>query len=96
MIELYLGFNTRKVKVDVSDELADEFQRFDMMESIEKVGICYYFKDRHRFQTYGDPTTYSISSSRPSLFSQSSKDFLEMRIMLPMRIVLNNPEFASL
>lgn len=25
-----------------------------------------------------------------------SKDFLEMRIMLPMRIVLNNPEFASL
>lgn len=36
MIELYLGFNTRKVKVDVSDELADEFQRFDMMESIEK------------------------------------------------------------
>lgn len=36
MIELYLGFNTRKVKVDVGDELADEFQRFDMMESIEK------------------------------------------------------------
>lgn len=36
MIELYLGFNTRKAKVDVGDELADEFQRFDMMESIEK------------------------------------------------------------
>ena len=36
MIELYLGFNTRKVKVNVNDELADEFQRFDMMESIEK------------------------------------------------------------
>ena len=36
MIELYLGFNTRKAKVDVNDELADEFQRFDMMESIEK------------------------------------------------------------
>lgn len=36
MIELYLGYNTRKVKVDVSDEIADEFQRFDMMESIEK------------------------------------------------------------
>ena len=33
MIELYLGFNTRKVKIDVNDELADEFQRFDMMES---------------------------------------------------------------
>jgi hypothetical protein len=36
LIEMYLGFNTRKVKVNVSDELADEFQRFDMMESIEK------------------------------------------------------------
>ncbi|PTQ84504.1 hypothetical protein C8U37_10871 [Trichococcus patagoniensis] len=36
IIEMYLGFNTRKVKVNVSDELADEFQRFDMMESIEK------------------------------------------------------------
>lgn len=36
MIELYLGYNTRKAKVDVNDELADEFQRFDMMESIEK------------------------------------------------------------
>ncbi len=36
MIEMYLGFNTRKVKVNVSDELADEFQRFDMMESVEK------------------------------------------------------------
>ena len=30
-----------------------------------------------------------------SIFSQSSKDFLEIRIMLPMRIVLNNPELAS-
>ena len=37
---------------------------------------------------------YSVSS--PSIFSQSSKDFLKMRIMLPMRIVLNNPELASL
>lgn len=35
-------------------------------------------------------------SPKPSIFNQSSKDFLEMRIMLPMRIVLNNPEFASL
>lgn len=36
MIELYLGFNTRKIKVDINDELASEFQRFDMMESVEK------------------------------------------------------------
>ena len=43
MIELYLGFNTRKVKVDVSDELADEFQRFDMMNSIEKDSNFNYF-----------------------------------------------------
>lgn len=37
LIEMYLGFNTRKVNVDVNDELADEFQRFDMMEAIDDV-----------------------------------------------------------
>ena len=36
MIQMYLGFNTRNVKVDVSEELASEFQRFDMIESIDK------------------------------------------------------------
>ena len=36
IIELYLGFNTRSTKIDVSEELANEFQRFDMMESIDK------------------------------------------------------------
>lgn len=36
MIQMYLGFNTRNVKVDVSEELANEFQRFDMIESIDK------------------------------------------------------------
>ena len=36
IIELYLGFNTRSTKVDVSEEIANEFQRFDMMESIDK------------------------------------------------------------
>lgn len=35
LIEMYLGFNTRKVNVDVNDELADEFQRFDMMEAVD-------------------------------------------------------------
>lgn len=36
IIELYLGFNTRNVKINVSDELAEEYQRFDMMESIDR------------------------------------------------------------
>ena len=35
LIEMYLGFNTRKVNVDVNDELANEFQRFDMIEAVE-------------------------------------------------------------
>lgn len=35
LIEMYLGFNTRKVNVDVNDELTDEFQRFDMMEAVD-------------------------------------------------------------
>ncbi len=52
--------------------------------------------DRRRLLTCGGLNFYSISSPSPSIFSQSSKDFLEMRIMLPMRIVLNNPELASL
>ncbi|MBO5145700.1 MAG: hypothetical protein J6C19_09240 [Lachnospiraceae bacterium] len=38
IIELYLGFNIRNVKINVSDELAEEYQRFDVMESIEKEG----------------------------------------------------------
>lgn len=37
LIEMYLGFNTRKVNVDVNDELADEFQRFDMMEAVDNI-----------------------------------------------------------
>lgn len=35
MIRLFLGYNTRRVKVDVNDQLADEYQRFDMIESID-------------------------------------------------------------
>ena len=44
----------------------------------------------------GFSSSYLIGLSTSSISSQSSKDFLEMRIMLPMRIVLNRPEFASL
>lgn len=36
MIQLFLGYNTRRVKVDVNDQLADEYQRSDMMDSIEQ------------------------------------------------------------
>lgn len=52
---------------------------------------------RLRNQTYSifSPASVPISCGS-SIFSQSSKDFLEMRIMLPIRIVLNDPEFASL
>ena len=40
---MYLGFNTRNVKVQVSDELSEEYQRFDMMESIEMSDSLKYF-----------------------------------------------------
>lgn len=36
IIELYLGFNIRNVKINVTDELAEEYQRFDVIESIDK------------------------------------------------------------
>lgn len=37
LIEMYIGFNTRKVNIDINDELADEFQRFDMMEAVDNI-----------------------------------------------------------
>lgn len=45
LIEMYLGFNTRKVNVDVNDELADEFQRFDMMEAVDNITNFEMFVD---------------------------------------------------
>ncbi|MDO5392424.1 MAG: hypothetical protein Q4F24_15220 [Eubacteriales bacterium] len=48
LIEMYLGFNTRKVNVDVNDELADEFQRFDMMEAVDNVVNFEMFVDTFR------------------------------------------------
>jgi len=35
IIRLFLGFNTRKLKVETSEQLAEEYQRFDMMESLD-------------------------------------------------------------
>lgn len=43
MIEAYLGYNIRRVKVNVSEALANEFQRFDMMESLEEENNFHYF-----------------------------------------------------
>lgn len=43
IIESYLGFCTRRVKVNLSDELANEFQRFDMMEVLEQGKNFEYF-----------------------------------------------------
>lgn len=45
IIETYLAFNVRTVKVQVLDTLAEEFQRFDMMEAIEKPKSFEYFID---------------------------------------------------
>jgi len=36
LIEMYLTFNTRNIKVNLSNEIAEEFQRFDMLQSVEK------------------------------------------------------------
>lgn len=43
VIETYLGFNTRSVKINMTDELSEEYQRFDMMESIEQNENFQYF-----------------------------------------------------
>ena len=52
MISMYMGFNTRSVKVDVSEELANEFQRFDMMESVVK---------EENYRIFVDIVSYLIS-----------------------------------
>lgn len=43
ILECYLGFNTRHIRIDVVDELAEEFQRFDMIESVDNNEIFKYF-----------------------------------------------------
>ena len=47
------------------------------------------------FQTYSISSSVSISSDS-SISSQSSKDCLEIRIMFPMRMILNAPILKSL
>ncbi len=49
------------------------------------------------FQTYSISSSVSDSiSSGSAISSQSSKDCLEIRIMLPMRMILNAPILKSL
>lgn len=43
LIEMYLTFNTRNIKVNLSNEIAEEFQRFDMLQSVEKQENFYIF-----------------------------------------------------
>ena len=74
VIELYLGFNTRKVKVDVSDELADEFQRFDMMESIEKDNNFDLFVDVFTYLCKLDIAFSSCTSTTDSGQFKDGKD----------------------
>lgn len=61
IIQLYLGFNTRNTKVEVNEELANEFQRFDMMESIDKDENFYLFVD---VISYLIKLDFAFSSSR--------------------------------
>ena len=74
MIELYLGYNTRKVKVDVNDELADEFQRFDMMESIEKDENFDLFVDAFSYLCMLDIAFSQCNSSEQDGQFKSGKD----------------------
>ena len=74
MIEMYLGFNTRKVKVEVSDELADEFQRFDMMEAIEQDISFNLFVDAFAYLCKLDIALSECSSSIKNGQFQEGKD----------------------
>lgn len=79
LIELYLAFNTRNVKVEVNDALADEFQRFDMLESIENDinfnlfvdVIAYLFKLDYAFAECSDACEDSKFSSGKDIFASN-------------------------
>lgn len=74
MIELYLGFNTRRIKVDVGDELASEFQRFDMMESVEKDSNFDLFVDVFSYLCKLDIAVASCNSTAENGQFKDGKD----------------------
>ena len=79
LIELYLAFNTRNIKVEVNDALADEFQRFDMLESIEndinfKIFtdvIAYLFKLDYAFSSCADTCENGKFASGKDIFTST-------------------------
>lgn len=79
MIEMYLAFNTRNIKVEVNDALANEFQRFDMLESIENDinfnlfvdVIAYLFKLDFAFASCEDTYENSKFGSGKDIFSSA-------------------------
>lgn len=96
MIELYLGFNTRKVKVDVSDELADEFQRFDMMESIEKDSSFDLFVSAAKIGQFKEGK--DIFSSVPAClgFVVACAEYIMGKIPVEREEVVKNEKLARL
>ena len=85
VIEMYLGFNTRNLKVQVSDELSEEYQRFDVLESIDEPDSIDYFvtalgimgKLDYAFSNYKKDESDSISEGKFSEEQFSKDQFLE-------------------
>lgn len=85
LIEMYLGFNTRKVNVDVNDELADEFQRFDMMEAIDSAVNFEMFVDTFRNLCKLDFAVTATSETVEGKYNMNISDALKLHINEAMR-----------
>lgn len=81
LIEMYLTFNTRNTKVNLSNEIAEEFQRFDMMESVEKEENFSLFIDIFILLCKLDITLgeYPLSNAEETK-DEPSTDFVDIKL----------------
>lgn len=80
LIEMYLTFNTRNTKVNLSNEIAEEFQRFDMMESVEKEENFELFIDTFILLCKLDLTLgqYQIADSTNNI-EENESDYIDLK-----------------
>lgn len=86
LIEMYLTFNTRNIKVNLSNEIAEEFQRFDMLQSVEKqenfsifieifILLCKWDIALGKYETSNATEEYSTDYIDPKSQIKEGRDF---------------------
>lgn len=70
VIESYIGYTTQKIKINMNEEIANEFQRFDMMESLEDNHNFDFFIDAFAMMIYLDMSFNKFENGK-SIFSST-------------------------